>query len=72
MSEYKQTTKANPMKYGCLDKLPEVVDNVEDQWLKDYLRELYELIQYQIREIHQQRQEIVAIKHKHAWKQYDK
>jgi hypothetical protein len=72
MSEYKQTEQANPMKYLCLDKLPEVVDNTKDQWLKDYLKELYDLIQYQIREIHQQRQEIVSIKHKYAWRKYDK
>ena len=71
MNEYKETAYANPMKYGCLDKLPGVVDNLKEQWLKDYLKELYDLIQYQIREIHQQRQEIVSLKHKYAWKQYE-
>lgn len=71
MSEYKQTTKANPLQYKCLDDLQQIIDNTSDQNIKYILGELRELIHYQIREIHRQRQEIIAIKHKEAWKQYD-
>ena len=38
----------------------------------DYIKDLYNLIDYQSKTIWQQRKEIIAIKHKEAWKRYDK
>lgn len=42
------------------------------QEVYDYVLELYGLISYQKDIISQQRIEIIGLKHKQAWKQYDK
>ena len=37
-----------------------------------YIQELYELINYQKETINSQRVEIIGLRHKEAWKRYDK
>jgi hypothetical protein len=63
-----------PLKY--LSVLPERKKEIgliyKDHRISEYIEELYELIEYQMRIIHEQRSAIVAEKHCDAWKQYYK
>lgn len=61
-----------PLKYACLDFFTDIVTKCKDDDIAKYLIELRDLITYQMKIIHDQRMEIVAIKHKDAWKHYDK
>jgi len=58
--------------YDCLDKLPQAISCCNDQNLKNLLEDMRDLIIYQMKEIRDQRIEIVSIKHQNAWKHYDK
>lgn len=60
------------LKYQCLDHFDEIVNELKDnQKMCNYLLDLRELIFYQMNEIKNQRSEIIAIKHKIAWKHYN-
>jgi hypothetical protein len=48
------------------------MDAYKHEQVYDYIQELYELINYQKDIIKQQRVEIIGLKHKDAWKRYDK
>lgn len=61
-----------PLKYECMDKFEQVLSTCEDQNVRQLMIDLRDLILFQMREMMQQRAEIVAIKHKQSWKQYDK
>lgn len=58
--------------YECYDKnqRQHIIDICDNDEIKKYILELYNLIEYQIVMIHEQRSEIVAKKHKEAWKHY--
>lgn len=60
-----------PLKYECLDKFNEIYESCDDK-LKVFLDDLRELIHYQMIEITNQRSQIVSIKHKYAWRNYEK
>lgn len=53
------------------DKVKLIMEAYKNEQVYDYIMELYELINYQKDMIKQQRVEIIALKHKEAWKRYD-
>lgn len=53
------------------DKVKLIMESYKHEQVYDYIMELYELINYQKDMIKQQRVEIIALKHKEAWKRYD-
>lgn len=55
------------LKYKILEEKVEI----KDDHIKEYVDALIELISYQYHMIKQQRSEIIALKHKEAWKRYD-
>lgn len=57
----------NPLKYRILEENI----NIQDTTIQAYIDGLKELISYQYHVIKEQRAEIIAIKHKDAWKRYD-
>lgn len=61
-----------PLKYACMDKFQRVYDSCPSEEIKTYLKELQDLIFYQMSIIGEQRLEIVAVKHQKAWSHYDK
>jgi len=54
------------------DKVKTIMEAYKNEQVYDYILELYELINYQKEIINQQRIDIIAFKHKEAWKRYDK
>jgi hypothetical protein len=53
-------------------KVKTIMEAYKHEQVYDYIMELYELINYQKKTIGEQRVEIIALKHKAAWKRYDK
>ena len=53
-------------------KVKTIMESYKNEQVYDYIKELYELINYQKNMINEQRVEIIAMKHKEAWKRYDK
>jgi hypothetical protein len=73
MNDKKET---HPLKYLCLNKeIQEQVyahkDNTHPQ-VFEYISDLLKLIEYQMLMIHDQRREIISMKHDSAWKHYEK
>jgi hypothetical protein len=54
------------------DKVKTIMEAYKHEQVYDYILELYELINYQKDMINQQRVDIISLKHKEAWKRYDK
>lgn len=52
-------------------KVKTIMDAYKNEQIYNYILELYEVINYQKEIINQQRIEIIALKHKEAWKRYD-
>ena len=52
--------------------LSDKIKSCTDQNIATLLIEMYDLIIYQMNEIRDQRMEIIAFKHKAAWKHYDR
>ncbi len=61
-----------PLKYSYSDRYLEIVKNCKDNDAAKLIIELHDLIIYQKDMIKQQRIEIISLKHKEAWKRYDK
>lgn len=61
-----------PLKYSYIDRYPDIVKNCKDDDAAKLIVELHDLIIYQKDMIKQQRIEIISLKHKEAWKRYDK
>lgn len=53
------------------DKVKTILEAYKNEQIYDYIMELYEVIKYQKDMINKQRIEIIALKHKEAWKRYD-
>lgn len=60
------------LKYDIFLSLEQACNKTSDSELIQYMKDLYELILYQKNIIKEQRVEIIALKHKEAWKRYDK
>jgi hypothetical protein len=54
------------------DKVKLIMEAYKNEQVYDYIMELYELVNYQKDIINQQRVQIIALKHKEAWKHYDR
>ena len=67
---------AEPLKYLCLNK--EIKDEIDKYRAEtnpkvfDYIDSLLALIEYQMVMIHQERREVISLKHNKAWHHYDK
>lgn len=59
-------------KYRFMDKFLDIYESVDSQEVKDLLVDMRDTILYQLEEIRQQRATIIYVKHKYAWKHYDK
>lgn len=66
--------ETKPLKYLAIlpEKKKQIANVYKDYQVTEHIEELYELIDYQMKVISEQRQQIVADKHKDAWKQYYK
>jgi hypothetical protein len=67
--EFDLTLKYEPMSETNINRM--LVQYKHDDVL-DYIKQLWNLIDYQRKVISEQTKQIVAIKHKVAWKHYDK
>jgi hypothetical protein len=67
--EFDLTLKYEPMSETNINRI--LVQYKHDDIL-EYIKELWNLIDYQRKVISEQTKQIVAIKHKMAWKRYDK
>ena len=61
-----------PLKYRHLDDIENSINSCQDTKIQQLLSDLKDLIFYQMKEIRDQRAEIIAIKHKTSWKRYDR
>jgi len=61
--------KYEPMSTSTVNKI--LIQYRHDEVL-DYIKQLWNLIDYQKKLLNEQTQKIVALKHKEAWKTYDK
>jgi hypothetical protein len=64
--------ETSPLKYAYIDRFTDIVKNCKDDDAAKLIIELHDLIIYQKDMIKQQRIEIISLKHKEAWKRYDK
>jgi len=60
------------LKYKFMDNIDSILKKTSDQEIKDFIFSMKELILYQMHEIRDQRSEIISLKHKEAWKRYDR
>lgn len=67
--EFDLTLKYDPVNSSTVNK---IVSQYKRDEILDYIKQLWSLIDYQRKIISQQTQQIVAFKHKEAWKRYDK
>jgi hypothetical protein len=67
--EFDMTLKYEPMSSSTVNT---ILTKYKDHECLDYIKELWNLIDYQRKTILEQTKTIVAIKHKVAWKRYDK
>ena len=58
--------------YKFMDNFLLLYDSITDEEVKSLLLEMREIIFYQMQEIRKQRAENIYIKHKYAWRRYDK
>jgi hypothetical protein len=59
-------------KYRFMDNFIRIYDAINNQEAKDLLDDMKNTILYQMEEIRKQRAEIIYVKHKYAWKHYDR
>lgn len=67
-------SKTNPLKYDPVSqsKVNEVLTKYKSHEIIEYVKDLYNLIEYQKQIIFEQEKQIIAIKHTVAWEHYDK
>ena len=77
--EYKQMSKKDkmPLKYACFQpevrqRISQVLDGVGNQEIRGHVNDLYDLIDWQMKQQFKQEKQIIAVKHMEAWKRYDK
>jgi hypothetical protein len=67
--EFDMTLKYEPMSSSTINS---ILTKYKDHECLEYIKQLWNLIDYQRKTILEQTKTIVAIKHKVAWKRYDK
>lgn len=66
--EFDIVLKYEPMSSSTINN---ILTKYKNQEVLEYIKELWNLIDYQRKLLHEQTQQIVAIKHKVAWQRYD-
>ena len=66
--EFNIQLKYEPMSDSTINK---ILTQYKNEDILDYVKELWNLINYQRKLISEYNKEIVALKHKEAWKRYD-
>jgi len=66
-----------PLKYACFQpevrqRISQVLDGVGNQEIRGHVNDLYDLIDWQMKQQLKQEKQIIAVKHMEAWKRYDK
>ena len=69
MSKYDIPLKYEPMNSSTVNN---ILTQYKDQPVLEYIKQLYNLIDYQKNIIFEQEKKIIAFKHHEAWKHYDK
>ena len=66
--------ETKPLKYLSVlpEKKKQIANIYKDYQVTEHIEELYQLIEYQMKIISDQRRQIIADKHKDAWKNYYK
>lgn len=61
-------------KFYCMrrEKVHDILSQYKDNPLLEYVKELWSLIDYINQRNEKDRQALIAFKHKHAWKMYDR
>lgn len=67
--EFDIVLKYEPMSSTTINK---ILTQYKQDDILDYIKELWNLIDYQRKLLNEQTKQIVAIKHKIAWQRYDK
>jgi hypothetical protein len=67
--DYDMTLKYDPVNPSTVNN---ILTQYKNQPVLEYINQLYKLIDYQRQIISEQRKTIIAVKHKEAWKRYDK
>lgn len=67
--EFELTLKYEPMSSSTVNK---ILTQYKDNEVLNYIKELWDLIDYQRKLVSEQTKQLVAMKHKVAWKRYDK
>ncbi len=67
--EFGLKLKYDPMNSSTINK---IITQYKRDVILDYIKQLWNLIDYQRKIISQQTEQIVSFKHKEAWKRYDK
>jgi hypothetical protein len=66
--EFDIVLKYEPMSHSTINK---ILTQYKNDDILNYIKELWNLIDYQRKTINEQIQKIVALKHQQAWKRYD-
>jgi hypothetical protein len=69
MSKHDIPLKYEPMNCSTVNN---ILTQYKDHPVLDYIKQLYNLIDYQKERIFEQEKTIIALKHKEAWKHYDR
>ena len=66
--------ETKPLKYLSVlpEKKKQIANIYKEYQVTEYIEQLYDLIDYQMKIINDQRKQIIADKHKEAWKHYYK
>jgi len=59
-------------KYKFMDNFVRIYESLDNQEAKDLLNDMRDTILYQMEEIRKQRAEVIYVKHKYAWRRYDR
>ena len=77
--QYKQMSKKDklPLRYACFQpevrqRISNVLDGVGNQEIRGHINDLYDLIEWQMKQQLRQEAQMIAVKHMEAWKMYDK
>ena len=65
------------MRYACFQpevrqRISNVLDGVGNQEIRGHINDLYDLIEWQMKQQLRQEAQMIAVKHMEAWKMYDK
>lgn len=54
------------------EKINDILESYKDQSVLEYMKDLWNLIDYQKKLIDKQEKQLISLKHIEAWKHYDK